>query len=358
MALELTPSFAVVDPRFRKLALPYIHVEKLYTGCRWAEGPAWFAAGRYLVWSDIPNDRMMRWDETDGSVSVFRQPALNSNGHTVDLQGRLVSCEHRGRCVSRTEHDGTRTVLASHFEGKRFNSPNDVVVKSDGSIWFTDPSYGIDSDYEGDASPSEIGAQRVYRIDPDSGAVGVVASDFVQPNGLAFSPDESLLYIVDTGATHQADGPHHVRRFRVAANGSLCGRRGLRHLPGRPLRRPARRRARQPVAERRRRRALPRPRRRAARQGADPGIGRQPVLRRRQAQPDVHLRHDVALRGLSQHPRRPLTRPVLRASSQPALGRVGVRDPRGGGATLPAPPKRPAAFAANEWTSPPSSSSA
>jgi len=223
MALALTSSFAVVDPRFRKLALPYIHVERLYTGCRWAEGPAWFAAGRYLVWSDIPNDRMLRWDETDGSVSVFRQPSLNSNGHTVDPQGRLVSCEHRSRSVTRTEHDGTRTVLASHFEGKRFNSPNDVVVKSDGSVWFTDPSYGIDSDYEGDASTSEIGAQRVYRIDPESAAIGVVASDFVQPNGLAFSPDESLLYIVDTGATHQPDGPHHVRCFRVGAGGSLAG---------------------------------------------------------------------------------------------------------------------------------------
>jgi len=223
MALELTSSFTVVDPRFRKLALPYIHVERLYTGCRWAEGPAWFAAGRYLVWSDIPNDRMLRWDETDGSVSVFRQPALNSNGHTVDLQGRLVSCEHRSRSVSRTEHDGTRTVLASHFEGKRFNSPNDVVVKSDGSVWFTDPSYGIDSDYEGDASTSEIGARRVYRVDPDNATVSVVASDFVQPNGLAFSPDESLLYIVDTGVTHQVDGPHHVRCFRVGADGSLAG---------------------------------------------------------------------------------------------------------------------------------------
>ena len=225
MALELTSSFQVVDPRFRKFALPYIHVEKLYTGCRWAEGPAWFAAGRYLVWSDIPNDRVMRWDETDGSVSVFRQPALNSNGHTVDLLGRLISCEHLGRSVSRTEHDGSRTVLASHFEGKRLNSPNDVVVKkSDASVWFTDPSYGIDSDYEGDAAPSEIGAQRVYRIDAASGAISIVANDFVQPNGLAFSPDESLLYIVDTGATHQADGPHHVRRFKVGADGfSLSG---------------------------------------------------------------------------------------------------------------------------------------
>src|SRR5260221_2002738 len=213
MPLELTSSFVITDPRFHKLAFPNVHAEKLYTGCRWAEGPAWFAAGRYLVWSDIPNDRMMRWDETDGSVSVFRQPSMNANGHTVDLQGRLVSCEHRGRCVSRTEHDGTRTVLASHIDGKRFNSPNDVVVKSDGSVWFTDPSYGIDSDYEGDAAPNEIGAQRVYRIDAASGAVTAVATDFVPPNRLAFSPDESLLYIVATRATHQIDRPPHRQRF-------------------------------------------------------------------------------------------------------------------------------------------------
>lgn len=223
MVIELTDSFEVLDPRFRKLAFPNVHVEKLWSGCRWAEGPAWFAAGRYLVWSDIPNDRMLRWDETDGSVSVFRQPAMNTNGHTVDLQGRLVSCEHRGRCVSRTEHDGSRTVLVSHADGRRLNSPNDVVVKSDGSLWFTDPSYGIDSDYEGDAAPSEIGASRVYRFDEARGALTVVADDFVQPNGLAFSPDESLLYIVDTGATHRENGPHHVRRFRVNANGTLSG---------------------------------------------------------------------------------------------------------------------------------------
>ena len=167
---------------------------------------------------------MLRWDETDGSVSVFRQPSMNSNGHTVDQQGRLISCEHRSRCVSRTEFDGRRTVLADRHDGKRFNSPNDVVVKSDGSIWFTDPSYGIDSDYEGDQAPSEIGASHVYRIDASSGQVSVVASDFVQPNGLAFSPDESLLYIVDTGVTHKVDGPHHVRRFQVSADGrSIAG---------------------------------------------------------------------------------------------------------------------------------------
>jgi len=218
VGVSLTEDFQVIDPRFSALAFANVHLEKLYTGCRWAEGPAWFAAGRYLVWSDIPNDRMLRWDETDGSVSVFRQPSMNSNGHTVDREGRLVSCEHRGRCVSRTGFDGQREVLAERYDGKRFNSPNDVVVTSDGSVWFTDPSYGIDSDYEGDAAESEIGARNVYRIDPDSGRVSIVASDFVQPNGLAFSPDESLLYIVDTGLTHQTNGPHHVRRFEVAAN--------------------------------------------------------------------------------------------------------------------------------------------
>jgi gluconolactonase len=224
MAAWLSDSFELIDPRFKALAFPNVHVEQLYTGCRWAEGPAWFAAGRYLVWSDIPNDRMLRWDETDGSVSVFRQPAMNSNGHTVDREGRLVSCEHRGRCISRTGFDGRREVLADRFDGKRFNSPNDVVVKSDGSIWFTDPSYGIDSEYEGDAAPSEIGARNVYRLDPASGRLTIVADDFVQPNGLAFSPDESLLYIVDTGLTHVPDGPHHVRRFKVGADGaSLSG---------------------------------------------------------------------------------------------------------------------------------------
>ena len=219
MAIELSSTFEVRDERFRRLAFGNVHLEQLYTGCRWAEGPAWFAAGRYLVWSDIPNDRMMRWDATDGSVSVFRQPAMNTNGHTVDLQGRLVSCEHRGRCISRTEHDGSRTVLADRFQGKRFNSPNDLVVKSDGSIWFSDPSYGIDSDYEGDAAPSELGECCVWRIDGDSGAVSRVAAGFVQPNGLAFSPDEQWLYVADTGATHLEKGPRHIRRFRVQEGG-------------------------------------------------------------------------------------------------------------------------------------------
>jgi len=166
---------------------------------------------------------MLRFDETDGSVSVFRQPSRNSNGHTVDREGRLVSCEHQSRSVTRTEHDGSRTVIASSTEGKRLNSPNDVVVKSDGSIWFTDPTYGIDYDYEGDAAPSEIGASHVYRCDLDSGECQAVITDMEKPNGLAFSPDESLLYVADTGATHREDGPRHIRRFTVGRDGRTLG---------------------------------------------------------------------------------------------------------------------------------------
>ena len=193
--------FEHLDERFKSRVKGSARVEQLATGCRWAEGPAWFAAGRYVVWSDIPNDRMMRWDETDGVTSVFRQPAGYTNGNTVDRQGRLVSAQHGFRSVTRTEHDGSITTLADRFEGKRFNSPNDVVVSSDGAIWFTDPAYGIDSDYEGHKAESEIGACHVYRIDPVTADVRIVADDFVRPNGLAFSPDESKLYITDTGAS-------------------------------------------------------------------------------------------------------------------------------------------------------------
>lgn len=215
----LQPEFEVIEPSFRSLAMGNVHLEKLWTGCRWAEGPAWFAAGRYLVWSDIPNDRMLRWDETDGSVSVFRAPAMNTNGHTVDQEGRLVSCEHRGRRVTRTDHDGQVRILADRYQGKRFNSPNDVVVKSDGSIWFTDPPYGILGHYEGDQAESEIGANHVYRIDPLTAEVTIVADDFEKPNGIAFSPDESKLYVADTGASHDPEGPKHIRAFNVAGDG-------------------------------------------------------------------------------------------------------------------------------------------
>lgn len=216
-------TFEILDKRFNRLFIPTAHLDKLFTGCRWAEGPAWFPAGRYLIWSDNPNNRMLRYDETDGSVSVFRHPSNYSNGNTVDRQGRLVSCEHGARRVSRTEFDGSVTTIADRYNGKRLNSPNDVVVKSDGSIWFTDPTYGIDSDYEGHKSESEQDGSHVYRVDPKSGEVAKVAGDFVKPNGLAFSPDESLLYIVDTGRTHVENGPAHIRRFKVGENGKLSG---------------------------------------------------------------------------------------------------------------------------------------
>lgn len=215
--------FEVLDSRFSDLFAPHIHVERLWTGARWCEGPAWFPAGRYLIWSDIPNNRMMRWDETDGSVSVFRAPSNNSNGNTVDPQGRLVTCEHLTRRVTRTEHDGSITILADRFDGNRLNSPNDVVVHSDGTIWFSDPTYGILTDYEGERAKPELTGCHVYRIDPISRKLTQMTDDFVKPNGLAFSPDERLLYIADTGATHLSGGPAHIRRFTVNEDLSLSG---------------------------------------------------------------------------------------------------------------------------------------
>jgi gluconolactonase len=214
--------FQVLDPDFEACFIGHARVERLWTGARWSEGPVWFAAGRYLLWSDIPNNCILRWDDTDGSVSTFRQPSNNSNGHTVDRQGRLVSCEHLTRRVTRTEFDGSVTVLADRFDGKRLNSPNDVVVKSDGSIWFTDPSYGIMMDYEGERADQEQDGCHVYRIAPEGG-ITRVTHDYVKPNGLAFSPDEQHLYIADTGVTHTPGGPKHIRRHEVKADGALSG---------------------------------------------------------------------------------------------------------------------------------------
>lgn len=211
------------DPRFHALTIGHARLEKLWTGCRWAEGPAYFPAGRYLVWSDIPNDRLMRYDETDGSVSVFRQPSGHANGNTTDLQGRLLTCEHLTRRVTRTECDGAITVIADRFEGKRLNSPNDVVVKSDGSIWFTDPTYGIDSDYEGVRAPSEIGASQVYRVDGNSLEITAVVRDRVQPNGLAFSADETWLFVVDTGASHKPELAVTIHAYPVDPSGTTLG---------------------------------------------------------------------------------------------------------------------------------------
>ncbi|MFL6124092.1 SMP-30/gluconolactonase/LRE family protein [Actinophytocola sp.] len=209
--------FEVLDERFADCGGDQ-WMRRLHTGCRWTEGPVYFPAGRYLVFSDIPNDRLLRWDETTDRVGVFRQPSGYANGHTRDRAGRLVSCEHGNRRVTRTEHDGTVTVLADRYRGKRLNSPNDVVERSDGSIWFTDPAYGIDSDYEGYRAESEIGACHVYRVDPSTGEVEIAADDFNRPNGLAFAPDESRLYIADTRQT-----PSHIRVFDVASDGGLTG---------------------------------------------------------------------------------------------------------------------------------------
>ena len=209
--------FETLDPRFDAVINSNVRLERLATGCRWAEGPAYFPAGRYLVWSDIPNDRMLRWDECDGHVSEFRSPAGYTNGHTVDRQGRLVSCEHLARRVTRTEIDGTVTVLADRYQGRRLNSPNDVVVRSDGSIWFTDPSYGIDHDYEGLRQERELDGCHVYRVDRETSEVTRVADDFDRPNGLAFSPDESRLYIADSGE------PRHIRGFDVIDDRTLAG---------------------------------------------------------------------------------------------------------------------------------------
>ena len=213
--------FEVIESEFQSCFVGHARVERLWTGARWSEGPAWFPAGRYLVWSDIPNNRLLRWDETDGTVSVFRSPSYNANGNTVDREGRLVSCEHLARRVTRTEHDGSITVIADRYRGMRLNSPNDVVVKSDGSIWFSDPSYGILIDYEGGRAESEIGECHVYRWDPDSQEIEAVATDYMKPNGLAFSVDESHLFISDTGISHDENGPAHIRCHKVNADGTL-----------------------------------------------------------------------------------------------------------------------------------------
>ncbi len=194
------PSVQVLDASFNQYRLPLASVEQLYDGCRWSEGPVWFGDGRYLLWSDIPNDRILKWEEETGAVSVFRKTSWNANGNTRDRQGRLITCEHRGRRVTRTEYDGTITVLQDGFEGKRLNSPNDVVVKSDGSIWFTDPAFGISGYYEGEKADSEL-RPAVWRLDPQTGQARMMADDIDGPNGLAFSPDESKLYVVASRAT-------------------------------------------------------------------------------------------------------------------------------------------------------------
>ena len=214
------PSIVVVDPAFERYRLPLAKVERIATDCRWCEGPVWLGDARSLLWSDIPNNRMLRWDEETGAVCVFRKPSNYANGHTRDRQGRIVSCEHGGRRISRTEHDGRVTTVADSYMGKRLNSPNDVVVKSDGSIWFTDPTFGILGWYEGARAEPEL-PTNVYRVDA-SGEIELVAEGISQPNGLAFSPDEALLYIVESRSN-----PRKILAFDVHNGRKLANRRVL-----------------------------------------------------------------------------------------------------------------------------------
>jgi gluconolactonase len=216
------PAVQILHPSFAKYRLPLAAVERLATGLRWAEGPVWCGDARHLLVSDIPNNRILKWEEETGTVSVFRRPSNYANGNTRDRQGRLVTCEHGGRRVTRTEHDGTITVLMDRFEGKRLNSPNDVVVKSDGSIWFTDPPFGLLSDYEGGRAEQEL-PQNLYRLDPATGRATVLDDSVAGPNGLAFSPDERVLYVVESRAS-----PRNILAYDVSGDGTrITGRRVL-----------------------------------------------------------------------------------------------------------------------------------
>ena len=205
------PRLETLDKRFAA-KVGNAAIERIATGFRWAEGPVYFRDGGYLLWSDIPNNRMMRWQEEDGHVSVFRTPSNFSNGNTRDRQGRLVTCEHDTRRVTRTEPDGRITVLMDSYNGKKLNAPNDIVVASDDAIWFTDPGYGILGNYEGHKDTAELPAS-VYRLDPQTGRAKMVIDSFDKPNGLAFSPDEKKLYIIDSGITH--GGRSNIRVFDV-----------------------------------------------------------------------------------------------------------------------------------------------
>jgi gluconolactonase len=213
-------AYTEFSPRFRDLVPPEIEARELYGQCTFTEGPVWFGDLGCLLWSDIPNNRIMRW-LADGHVSVFRADSRNANGNTRDRQGRLITCEHGGRRVTRTEPDGTITVVADRFEGKLLNSPNDVVVGSDGCIWFTDPEYGLRASFPGLAR--EQSQESVYRVEATTGRITAVVSDFDKPNGLAFSPDERWLYIADSAVSHDPRGNSHIRRFGVRADGTLSG---------------------------------------------------------------------------------------------------------------------------------------
>jgi len=218
------PDIVSFDPRFDKLKLGNTPIQRLHTGTLWAEGPAWNAVGRYLLWSDIPNDRQLRWLEEDGHVSVFRKPAGNSNGNTFDFEGRQLSCEHGNRRVVRYEHNGQVSVIASEFEGKPLNAPNDIVVDPNGDIWFTDPGYGSLMNYEGNKGPLHL-KEAVYHVDGRSGKISMVTDDIGKPNGICFSPDYKKLYVADTGSTHYPDVPKQIKVWDVNGAKLENGRR-------------------------------------------------------------------------------------------------------------------------------------
>ena len=209
--------FKIFDPRFRSFVLPNAPLVKLGEGFAWLEGPVWFADQDCLLFSDLPNNRIMRWTEA-GGVSVFRSPSGFANGHTRDMQGRLIGCSHQHRCITRIELDGSTTVLADHYREKRLNSPNDVICRSDGTIWFSDPHYGINTDYEGGKQTAEL-PPMLYRLDPSDGSLSIMADDFEGPNGLAFSRDEKLLYVSETGRQFDPNPVQHIRVFDVVDEG-------------------------------------------------------------------------------------------------------------------------------------------
>jgi len=208
--------FEVCDERFRRLLREDSVLQRLWSGAEWSEGPVYLPDRDCVLWSDIPNDRVLRWSRLDG-VSVEQHPAGFANGHTLDLRGRVIRCEHGGRRISRIEEDGRIVTLVERYHGARLNSPNDVVVKSDGTVWFTDPPYGIVSDREGHRADSELGDNYVFRYDPASQELTIVSDAAEEPNGLAFSPDESVLYVSDTSAALRTDGGgnHHILAFDV-----------------------------------------------------------------------------------------------------------------------------------------------
>jgi gluconolactonase len=229
------PTYEILDSSFGACIDPVAWLERLYTGARWTEGPVYLADLQCLLFSDIPNQRTLLFNERTDQVSLLRAETGHANGNTRDHQGRLVTCEQGARRVARTEPDGSVTVLADRYQGRRLNSPNDVVVRSDGTIWFTDPTYGILSDYVGNKAEQEIATNNVYRLDPRDGSLTVVADDFSMPNGLAFSPDESTLYVADSGFLTDAAAPRHIRRFAVREDGTLAGGEVLAEIaPGIP----------------------------------------------------------------------------------------------------------------------------